>query len=156
MRWSHSEEIGLHFRVLVIARELSTFVQTMSVRILASTSRALASGSSGRVFASRAVQSTVQRRKDALFDPYPLPLSPGVVKQQPLSQDSEEWPIPPPLDRTGEDEATLRARLVYQSRKRGTLETDLILATFAREQLPKMSYDELMEFDKVCYSSIQG
>ena len=121
----------------------------MSLRILASTSRALASSSSSRVIATRALHSTVQRRKDALFDPYPLPLSPGVVKQQPLSQDSEEWPIPPPLDRTGEDEATLRARLVYQSRKRGTLETDLILATFAREQLPKMSYEELMEFDKV-------
>lgn len=120
----------------------------MSLRALASSSRAIASSS--RLVQVRSIHATVQRRKDGLFDPYPLPLSPGVVRQQPLSEDSEEWPIPPPLDRTGEDEATLRARLVYQSRKRGTLETDLILATFAREQLPKMSYDELVQFDKVC------
>ena len=43
----------------------------------------------------------------------------------------------------------MRARLVYQSRKRGTLESDLLLSTFAKEQLPKMSEAELHEFDKV-------
>ncbi|KAJ6627891.1 DUF339-domain-containing protein [Mycena sp. CBHHK59/15] len=45
--------------------------------------------------------------------------------------------------------ATLRARLVYQSRKRGTLESDLILSTFAREQLQTMDEAELKEYDKL-------
>ncbi|KAK4683523.1 succinate dehydrogenase assembly factor 2, partial [Tremellales sp. Uapishka_1] len=66
-----------------------------------------------------------------------------------LSTESEEWPIPAPLDRTGESEETLRARLVYQSRKRGTLETDLILATFARDHLRTMNVQELRQFDKL-------
>jgi succinate dehydrogenase assembly factor 2 len=57
--------------------------------------------------------------------------------------------MPTPLDRTGEPEDTLRARLVYQTRKRGTLETDLILGTFAKEYLGQMTVDELKEFDKV-------
>jgi succinate dehydrogenase assembly factor 2 len=43
----------------------------------------------------------------------------------------------------------MRARLVYQSRKRGTLESDLILSTFAREHLPGMPEAELREYDKV-------
>jgi succinate dehydrogenase assembly factor 2 len=38
---------------------------------------------------------------------------------------------------------------VYQTRKRGTLETDLILSTFAKEYLPTMSEDEMKLFDKV-------
>ena len=47
--------------------------------------------------------------------------------------------MPKPLDRTGEDEKTIRARLVYQSRKRGMLEGDLLLSTFARDHLGTMS-----------------
>ncbi|WWD22699.1 hypothetical protein CI109_107192 [Kwoniella shandongensis] len=88
-------------------------------------------------------------------DPYPLPLSnPDLASlasrsTNALSEDSEEWDMPQPLDRTGEDEKTLRARLVYQTRKRGTLETDLILSTFARDELPKMSMEEMLQFDKL-------
>ncbi|WVR03053.1 hypothetical protein IAU60_000042 [Kwoniella sp. DSM 27419] len=91
-------------------------------------------------------------------DPFPLPLSdPDLAslasKTQSstsrLAEDSEDWPMPQPLDRTGEDEQTLRSRLVYQTRKRGTLETDLILSTFAKEQLPHMSVEEMQQFDKL-------
>ena len=57
--------------------------------------------------------------------------------------------MPKPLDRTGEDEKTIRARLVYQSRKRGMLEGDLLLSTFARDHLGTMSMGEMREFDKV-------
>jgi succinate dehydrogenase assembly factor 2 len=39
--------------------------------------------------------------------------------------------------------------LVYQSRKRGTLESDLLLSTFARDNLKFMSETELKEYDKV-------
>ena len=58
-------------------------------------------------------------------------------------------PPPEPLPRSGESIETTRARLVYQSRKRGTLENDLLLSTFAQEHLGTMNADELSEFDKV-------
>lgn len=60
--------------------------------------------------------------------------------------------VPPPLNplpRPGESIETTRARLVYQSRKRGTLENDLLLSTFAQEHLGTMDAEELSEFDKV-------
>nr|ODO01254.1 succinate dehydrogenase assembly factor 2, mitochondrial [Cryptococcus depauperatus CBS 7855] len=87
-------------------------------------------------------------------DPFPLPFSdPKLMQaQNRLSEDAAEWPIPQPLDRSGEDEKTLRARLVYQTRKRGTLETDLLLSTFARDALPEMNLDELKAFDKASRS----
>jgi len=43
----------------------------------------------------------------------------------------------------------MRARLVYQSRKRGTLESDLLLSTFASERLSGMEEPELKEYDKL-------
>jgi len=52
-----------------------------------------------------------------------------------------------PLRRTGEDDNTLRARLLYQSRKRGTLESDLLLSTFADVNLGKMSTKQLQQYD---------
>lgn len=52
-----------------------------------------------------------------------------------------------PLRRVGEDEKTMRARLVYQSRKRGTLESDLLLSTFAAAYLPTMTREEMTQFD---------
>lgn len=58
-------------------------------------------------------------------------------------------PPPKPLPRPGETIETTRARLVYQSRKRGTLENDLLLGTFAQEHLGTMDAEELSEFDKV-------
>jgi succinate dehydrogenase flavin-adding protein (antitoxin of CptAB toxin-antitoxin module) len=44
---------------------------------------------------------------------------------------------------------TLRARLTYRSRKRGILETDLLLSTFAKVHLPSMSEAELLEYGQV-------
>ncbi|KAI1270572.1 DUF339-domain-containing protein [Xylariaceae sp. FL1019] len=52
-----------------------------------------------------------------------------------------------PLRRVGEDEKTMRARLVYQSRKRGTLESDLLLSTFADTYLPTMTLSEMTSYD---------
>ncbi|KAM0483843.1 hypothetical protein ACHAPE_003677 [Trichoderma viride] len=52
-----------------------------------------------------------------------------------------------PLRRVGEDDATKRARLLYQSRKRGTLESDLLLSTFASHNLPTMTTEELTQYD---------
>lgn len=53
-----------------------------------------------------------------------------------------------PLRRTGEDAETMRARLTYQSRKRGTLESDLLLSTFAAAYLPRMTPEQMQQYDR--------
>lgn len=53
-----------------------------------------------------------------------------------------------PLRRVGETPATTRARLLYQSRKRGTLESDLLLSTFAAQHLATMTPDQLTQYDR--------
>ncbi|KAL2757895.1 hypothetical protein ACRALDRAFT_1061166 [Sodiomyces alcalophilus JCM 7366] len=53
-----------------------------------------------------------------------------------------------PLRRVGEDAETTRARLLYQSRKRGTLESDLVLSTFADAYLPTMSVELMSQYDR--------
>ncbi|KAF9996153.1 succinate dehydrogenase assembly factor 2 [Entomortierella chlamydospora] len=67
--------------------------------------------------------------------------------------DPEDFQTPytnlPPLPRDpNEPLETIRARLTYQSRKRGILETDLILSTFAKEYLGEMTIEECRRFDK--------
>ncbi|RYO79150.1 hypothetical protein DL766_000087 [Monosporascus sp. MC13-8B] len=52
-----------------------------------------------------------------------------------------------PLRRVGEDDKTMRARLTYQSRKRGTLESDLLLSTFADAYLPTMVREQMAQYD---------
>nr|CAG8436861.1 7289_t:CDS:2 [Entrophospora candida] len=42
-----------------------------------------------------------------------------------------------------------RARLIYQSRKRGILETDLLLSTFAKKYLNECTEQELNEYDEL-------
>jgi len=83
-------------------------------------------------------------------DPWPLPHTPEHLSSTvtPTTFNSI-----PPLPRHNETEEKLRARLVYQSRKRGTLESDLLLSTFAKECLSGMTVQELKEYDKVslCY-----
>lgn len=54
----------------------------------------------------------------------------------------------PPLQRHSEDVQTMRARLLYQSRKRGILEADLLLSTFADENLHHLTHKQLVEYDK--------
>ncbi|KAH8599281.1 Flavinator of succinate dehydrogenase-domain-containing protein [Bisporella sp. PMI_857] len=53
-----------------------------------------------------------------------------------------------PLRRTREDPNTMRARLLYQSRKRGTLESDLLMSTFADSHLSKMTPSQMAQYDK--------
>ncbi|KAK1979166.1 Flavinator of succinate dehydrogenase-domain-containing protein [Colletotrichum cereale] len=52
-----------------------------------------------------------------------------------------------PLRRVGEDDRTMRARLLYQSRKRGILESDLLMSTFANEHLPHMTKAQMRQYD---------
>ncbi|SCU91541.1 LAFA_0F04390g1_1 [Lachancea sp. 'fantastica'] len=55
----------------------------------------------------------------------------------------------PPIKRVGETLERKRARLVYQSRKRGILETDLLLSRFAAKYLDTMAPEELDEYDSL-------
>jgi|SRR5579859_236936 len=57
--------------------------------------------------------------------------------------------LPKPIDRSHESPNVTRARLLYQSRKRGILETDLLLSTFAQKHLSTLSESEMREYDKV-------
>ncbi|OLL24248.1 Succinate dehydrogenase assembly factor 2, mitochondrial [Neolecta irregularis DAH-3] len=54
-----------------------------------------------------------------------------------------------PIKRINEATENMRARLLYQSRKRGILETDLLLSTFASKFLKGFSRDELQEYDRI-------
>lgn len=54
-----------------------------------------------------------------------------------------------PLPRKNEKTDTKRARLMWQSRKRGILETDLLLSRFAKKYLPSMSREQLDEYDNL-------
>ncbi|TLS28118.1 hypothetical protein PpBr36_01666 [Pyricularia pennisetigena] len=53
-----------------------------------------------------------------------------------------------PLRRVGEDARTMRARLQRQSRGRGTLESELLLSTFAKAHLPTMSVEQMQQYDR--------
>jgi succinate dehydrogenase flavin-adding protein (antitoxin of CptAB toxin-antitoxin module) len=59
--------------------------------------------------------------------------------------------LPRPIDRSHETPPVTRARLLYQSRKRGILETDLLLSTFAHKHLDAMSETQMREYDQVIY-----
>ncbi|KAF8905280.1 Flavinator of succinate dehydrogenase-domain-containing protein [Gymnopilus junonius] len=95
---------------------------------------------------SRHCQRHISSTPRVFADPWPLPHTPEHMAATTTPSD-----IPPlaPLPRSNESAETLRARLVYQSRKRGTLESDLLLSTFARDNLPSMSETEMMEYDKL-------
>lgn len=94
-----------------------------------------------RVFA-RTLSSSACRWND----PWPLPHTPQHIASTTTPSDVAP---PQPIPRPNESIDTTRARLVYQSRKRGTLESDLLLSTFARDHLHTMSMPELSEYDKL-------
>ncbi|KAK3753899.1 hypothetical protein RRG08_006284 [Elysia crispata] len=58
-------------------------------------------------------------------------------------------PIPPYKEKTGETTDLKRARLLYQSRKRGMLENGLLLSTFAGRYLDSFTEDQLTSYDKL-------
>lgn len=56
-------------------------------------------------------------------------------------------PIPPPIQRPSETLEAKRKRLIWASRKRGILETDLLLGTFIQKYVNVLSSDQLTEYD---------
>ena len=102
---------------------------------------------SSRILRSLRTLPTIRSfaRQYSSQDPYVLPLSHEAVSRPAV----KETPLPPRIERENESIETLRARLVYQSRKRGMLEGDLLLSTFASENLSSMTQEELLEYDRV-------
>ncbi|XP_043686136.1 succinate dehydrogenase assembly factor 2, mitochondrial-like [Vespula pensylvanica] len=57
--------------------------------------------------------------------------------------------IPPYIEREGENVDLKRARLTYQSRKRGMLENGLLLSTFAKKYLNNFNDSQLKLYDRL-------
>nr|CAD7405848.1 unnamed protein product [Timema cristinae] len=57
--------------------------------------------------------------------------------------------IPPYKEKIDEPLNMKRARLLYQSRKRGMLENGLILSTFAAKHLDSMSEPQMQQYDRL-------
>ncbi|XP_007526386.1 succinate dehydrogenase assembly factor 2, mitochondrial isoform X1 [Erinaceus europaeus] len=64
-------------------------------------------------------------------------------------KDMIEIPLPPWQERTDESMETKRARLLYESRKRGMLENCILLSLFAKEHLHKMTERQLNLYDRL-------
>lgn len=67
-----------------------------------------------------------------------------------LANASYEIEIPlPDIKKRVEDIETKRARLVYQSRKRGMAENDILISTFAKRYLPDFNPQQLLMYDDI-------
>ncbi|EDW61736.2 succinate dehydrogenase assembly factor 2, mitochondrial [Drosophila novamexicana] len=64
-------------------------------------------------------------------------------------EDPEGLPVPEYPVRPDEPLATRKQRLLYQSRKRGMLENDLLLSTFVAKYLKDFDEDETALYDKL-------
>ncbi|XP_061465794.1 succinate dehydrogenase assembly factor 2, mitochondrial isoform X2 [Rhineura floridana] len=64
-------------------------------------------------------------------------------------RDLLEIPLPPWQARPHEPLGTKRARLLYESRKRGMLENCLLLSYFAKENLNQMNEQQLDLYDRL-------
>ncbi|XP_007943090.1 succinate dehydrogenase assembly factor 2, mitochondrial [Orycteropus afer afer] len=64
-------------------------------------------------------------------------------------KDLIEIPLPPWQERTDESIETKRARLLYESRKRGMLENCILLGLFAKEHLHCMTEKQLNLYDRL-------
>ncbi|KAJ3483230.1 hypothetical protein NLI96_g6455 [Meripilus lineatus] len=132
----------------VLSKATTTFSRSVSVsRLVLRAPKPSARQCRPRLFsASSLARGDSQSQQGDFKDPWPLPHSPNHMEKTTSPADA---PPPQPLPRPGETIDVLRARLVYQSRKRGTLESDLLLSTFASERLGEMSEKELKEFDRL-------
>ncbi|ESP00820.1 hypothetical protein LOTGIDRAFT_238502 [Lottia gigantea] len=63
--------------------------------------------------------------------------------------ENTEPPIPEYRERSGETTELKRARLLYQSRKRGMTENGLLLSSFAAKFLDNLNEDQLTLYDRL-------
>lgn len=138
----------------IVSQATRNLTRSLNIsRLALRTSLSLVHQSTTRTFSvSPLTRSDPQSQQGDFKDPWPLPHSPNHMEKTTSPVDA---PPPQRLPRPGETIDVLRARLVYQSRKRGTLESDLLLSTFARERLGEMNEAELQEFDRVRFTISQ-
>ncbi|KAI1642000.1 DUF339-domain-containing protein [Daldinia loculata] len=112
------------------------------------------SAAAARLLLLRRPLSNTRAARADVFAHNPPPMEPHKQRGPQQTQDigvgeleGTEFRVEP-MRRAGEDDATIRARLVYQSRKRGTLESDLLLSTFADEYLPTMTREQMEQYDR--------
>ncbi|KAG2171277.1 hypothetical protein INT43_002899 [Umbelopsis isabellina] len=93
----------------------------------------------------RAFQYSAFSRKEYSGDPFPY------IQNRHSKQVEVEDPYPKldPIPRPNESVENKRSRLVYQSRKRGILETDLLLSTFAKKYLANFNLEQLQQYDSL-------
>lgn len=88
-----------------------------------------------------------------LSDPFPLPYDSSINLASPSQSDSLDdygAPLRVPGREPGNETRDQRIRrLIYQTRKRGILETDLLMSTFAAQELWNMPEAEVEEFDRL-------
>ncbi|KAI8921516.1 Flavinator of succinate dehydrogenase-domain-containing protein [Entophlyctis helioformis] len=86
------------------------------------------------------------------INPYPPKDAAGNPTNDP-DGDAADWTpafdIPRRMPRDGESLPAKRARLLWASRKRGILETDLLLSTYVRDRLAALSPAQLEEYDRL-------
>ncbi|XP_016840407.1 succinate dehydrogenase assembly factor 2, mitochondrial [Nasonia vitripennis] len=63
--------------------------------------------------------------------------------------EGREPSIPLYTEREGENVSVKKARLLYQSRKRGMLENGLLLSTFAKKYLDHFNEEQLKQYDRL-------
>jgi succinate dehydrogenase assembly factor 2 len=104
-----------------------------------------------RVF--RACQTILRIRTPACLSNVPAGLSTGSQDASQPSDNQSQFEDPPPIPvykaREGETTGEKRARLLYQSRKRGMLENGILLSCFAGKYLKGMNDDQLSMFDNL-------
>lgn len=124
-----------------------------SLRIAQVATRSIRCFSSGRVLAARQSDAAgVFHKEDfTVQDPYPLHgrTNPVTMVDEGSVAMGEDLKPHAPIDRSHEVIETKRARLLWQSRKRGILETDLLLSTFAAKELEHMNMEELILYDQL-------
>lgn len=90
---------------------------------------------------------TRERVSRAIFGAYPLRSYRGDTSDD--MTDIKQIPLPPWEERINEPLDTKRARLLYESRKRGMLENCILLSFFAKKYLNEMTEKQLSLYDKL-------
>jgi len=79
----------------------------------------------------------------------PVTINSSIVKRQFSDKETEEPWIPEYIEKFNEPVEEKRARLMYQSRKRGMLENGLLLGSFAKKFLHTMDDEKLALYDRL-------
>jgi len=83
-----------------------------------------------------------------LIQPFTVGITNKTARNEP-PQEVYDPQIPPYREKADEPLKLKKARLLYQSRKRGTLENDLLLASFAARYLEIMTEEQVRLYDRL-------